>query len=228
MPIDLLSEQTKKPIKKQTETGEIEMHIPEKEIIKKEKARQQEIKKKELEQKAEFQEVNFMSAFRGYLFKKRLTLFVFFVIIIGGGVFSYFYFFYKKPASAPVIIQQNVNQLPVIPTQPSQPVSPPAQPPVNGEPAGLLPDTELVPLRGSVIKFSNANTLYLIEDNGELRLIDRNTVFFKNGQSINQISPNLIYTIADRYQNIRRGKNVTGFVDWDPRVLSPEELAPFL
>ncbi len=225
MPIDLLSGQNKKPIKKQRVTAEVRMHMPEKEVSEKKKIQKQKIKQKRSTAKPAFQEVNFMSSFKAYLFKRRLTLIIISVIIISGAVFGYFYFFYE-PEVQP-IFQENINQQPVSTVQPAQPVSPPVTVP-SEPPAGPLPDTELAPLRGSVIKFNNSNTLYLIEDNGELRLIDRNSVVFENGQSINQINSNLIYTIADRYQNIRRGKEVVGLVDWDPRVLSPQELAPFL
>ena len=70
--------------------------------------------------------------------------------------------------------------------------------------------------------------IYLIEDNGELRKVDQQTVVFDNGQRVDQISSYLIYTIADRFKNIRKGRDVIGQVDWDPRVLSFNELNPFL
>ena len=91
-----------------------------------------------------------------------------------------------------------------------------------------LPNTELAPLRGAIVKFSVPDGIFLVENNGELRTIDKNTVVFANGKNINQISPQLIYTVADRFENTRRGKEVIGFVSWDPRVLTPEELEPYL
>lgn len=92
----------------------------------------------------------------------------------------------------------------------------------------LLADTELSPLRGSLVRFSGEADLFLVERNGELRFVDTTSVVFNNGQSVSQISSRLIYVIADRFKNIRRGKNVYGKVDWDPRILSLNDITPFL
>jgi hypothetical protein len=92
----------------------------------------------------------------------------------------------------------------------------------------ILPDTQLSPLRGALVRFVNDSNIYLIEYNGELRKIDAATVRFKNGQSVNQLNPKLIYTLAISFEDTRKGKDVKGFIDWDPRVLTEEELAPFI
>ncbi|HDQ22770.1 MAG TPA: hypothetical protein ENN28_02220 [Candidatus Uhrbacteria bacterium] len=251
MPIDLLGGEAKKPIKKKTADFEVRMHLPKKEEIKKEKERVK-IKKerKEEEAKEEFQEVNLLLSFRRYLLKKYLVFSALFVIIIVAGFLiyaGYVYFFPKLPP-APLLSNENANEPvaviepPIEPPliQPSPLPEPPAPPPPLPSPIPEpvlppeplpelpLPDTELAPLRGSVVKFIDSENLYLVEDNGELRLIDVNTVIFKNGQRADQLSPRLIYTLADRYQYIRRGKDVKGQVDWDPRVLIPEELELFL
>lgn len=92
--------------------------------------------------------------------------------------------------------------------------------------AVILADTDLAPLRGALVKFSNSKNIYLIEWHGELRLIDQLSVIFKEGQTIKELGSR-IYTISDSYQGIRQGKEVKGFVAWDPRVLSAEELELF-
>jgi len=68
----------------------------------------------------------------------------------------------------------------------------------------------------------------LIENNGELRLIDKDSVVFENGQTIFQINQSLIYELPDKWKTIRRGSGVSGQVDFDPRVLSTGELLPYL
>lgn len=92
----------------------------------------------------------------------------------------------------------------------------------------ILPDTELSPLRGTLVQFPLDSNIYLIENNGELRNIEKETVIFKNGQNIYQLKTNLIYTLSSRFVNTRRGKDVKGFIDWDPRVLAEDELALFI
>ncbi len=91
----------------------------------------------------------------------------------------------------------------------------------------ILPDTELAPLRGALIKFSSDNNIYLIDYNGELRLVDPLTASFKNNQTIRDIKIDEIYLIADQYKTVRMGQPVLGKVDWDPRILSSAELIPF-
>ena len=82
--------------------------------------------------------------------------------------------------------------------------------------------------KGALIRFAEQEDVYLVEDNGELRLVDKDTVIFKNGLNIFQISPRRIYTINQRFENIRKGREVVGQVDWDPRVLSSQDLKNFL
>ncbi|MDD5341578.1 MAG: hypothetical protein PHC97_04055 [Patescibacteria group bacterium] len=109
-----------------------------------------------------------------------------------------------------------------IPTPTPTPIPPPAAPPQP------LSDTELAPLRGAIVRFSGETNLYLVENNGELRKIDIKTVKFKNGQTISGLNPKLIYTLAERLETTRKGKDVVGNVAWDPRVLSEEELDSFI
>ena len=200
MPINLLPE--KKAIKKPRLRDRIAWHLPSKEFPPKE------IKPR-----------------KNYL----LAIIVFFAIILMGGfILGYIYF---KPHIV-IVNNQNIEPSPSpSPIEPSPEPSPSPTPSPTFSPTPSpqpLPDTELSPLRGSVVRFADEpETLYLIEMNGELRWIDRQTVRFDNGQTINEISPNLIYTISNRYKYIRRGQHVYGLVDWDPRVLLPGELDPF-
>ncbi len=247
MSIDFLGKGTKKkstePKKK---TVEVKMHLPEEP----EEPKQKKVKKKKkVPIEKEFKEVNFVAILKKYLFKKRLIFSLVFAIIIiavlGGG--AYYYFFLYEPATP------DVNQ-PIAVTSPSPSPSPSPTPTVSPRPSpspsprpsprpspsprptpspvspisGSLPDTDLAPLRGSLVKFSGEEVIYLVEDNGELRRVDQPTVVFDNGKSIDEISSSLIYTIADRFKDIRRGKDVFGQVDWDPRVLTFSELNPFL
>lgn len=106
------------------------------------------------------------------------------------------------------------------------------QPPVTTPevtPSGPLPDTELAPLRGAIVKFPGSSDVYLIEKNGELRVVIPESVTFKNGQKISDLNPNLIYTLPLKWQSTRKGdKIVSGQVDFDPRILTLNELLPFL
>ncbi len=156
-----------------------------------------------------------------------LAIFVIIIVLVGLAV----YFFIIKPAED---INENIN-IPVVHYEPEiipdiipEPESETVIEPEPETGPVILPDTELMPIKGSVVKFSDSSTLYLIEDNGELRKIDLATVRFDNGQKITDINPDLIYTLADKWQRIRNGKDVFGLVDWDPRVLVDQELQPFL
>jgi hypothetical protein len=91
----------------------------------------------------------------------------------------------------------------------------------------IFPDTELAPLRGALVKFAGGSAIYLVENNGELRYIDQPSVIFKNGENISQIGSGRIYVINNKFKDIRSGKDVYGFIDWDPRVLSQTEFLPF-
>jgi len=253
MPINLLGE-PKRPLKKNKTEAGMEMHIPKKELkrLEKEKKKQEKLKvqpKPIAEAKTEFEEVNLITAFKHYLLKRRLTFAILFVIIIliAGSLIGYFTFFYKPkpkivikqtpaPLSSPSpVVNLNVNEplnlnIPVViePTPVPPPPLPPAPPvllPVIPQP---LPDTELAPLRGALVRFAGDPNIYLVELNGELRKVDLQTVYFENGQSIKQIAPEKIYLINDSFKNIRKGIDVIGFVAWDPRILSQEELQPYL
>jgi hypothetical protein len=109
------------------------------------------------------------------------------------------------------------------------PLPPPSPPPPSlpSLPPQPLPNTELAPLRGSLVKFKDESIIYLVELNGELRKVDLATVYFANGQKVTEVSTTLIYTINDSFKKIRRGKDVFGKVEWDPRILSPIELESF-
>lgn len=144
---------------------------------------------------------------------------------------------YLRPAPPQVVTNQPpvVNIAPPV-VPPTTPVVTPTpivnevpQPPVTNEPGAPLQDTPLAPLRGSLINFSASDDVYLIENNGELRLVNKQSVIFENGQKFEELSSNLIYLLPDKWQNTRRGdKMVEGQVDFDPRVLSLTELLPFI
>ncbi len=108
--------------------------------------------------------------------------------------------------------------------------SPPPSVPVNAQtPAPSLPDTELAPLRGALVRFASGSAIYLVENNGELRRVVTQSVIFKNGQRMAQIDRSLIYLLPGRWESIRHGTpDVSGQVDFDPRVLTAPELEPFL
>jgi hypothetical protein len=200
--------------------------------------------------------VNLMKNFRHYLLKRRLTFSAFFVIllilVIGGSSIYVIYFNKPKPeivlnTNKPPVINVNLPvSPPPIPTPtpiptltptptptPTPPPPPPPSPTPNPTPPPpppplILPDTELAPLRGALVRFQGETNIYLVELNGELRSVDLKTVSFLNGQKISQLNPDLIYLIANQFQNVRKGKTVIGKVDWDPRILSAEEIASYL
>lgn len=92
----------------------------------------------------------------------------------------------------------------------------------------ILPDTELAPLRGALVKFNDSSEIYLVEWHGELRLLNQQTVVFKSGQTVKTLTAKKqIYTINLGYKEIRQGNKVSGYIDWDPRILSPEEIESF-
>ena len=252
MPINLLSE-PKRPIKKVITRPDVKMHLPEKELKKLEAKKKKAVKLKAVKKpvgsaKSVLAEVNLIKAFKIYLLKKRLTFFGLFaiIILIAGFLIGYFLFFYKpQPKIAANVNQPAPANIPVV----NLPPVPPPPPPTycgdgicnSGElcsscPADCgscplpppLPDTELAPLRGSLVRFLGSSIIYLVELNGELRKIDLNTVSFLNGQKISQVNPDLIYQISDQFKSVRKGKDVIGKVDWDPRILSQPELAPFI
>jgi hypothetical protein len=94
---------------------------------------------------------------------------------------------------------------------------------------GVLPDTPLAPLDGALVTFRNDATIYLVERNGELRVVDEASVIFDNGQTLSEVSQSRIYLLPDTWASIRKGvQEVRGQVDFDPRVLTLPELRPFL
>jgi len=256
MPIDFLEGKVKKPKVEKSRAPEVEMHIPQKELKEKIAAPKVEEKpkvKKEILPAEEMEEVNLMTSFWAHLWRKRLTfsgIFVIIILLLAG----LYYYFIPRISQVPQPIENinkinqntnlivnlanenlniangNVNEnlnfnenlnIPVI----VPPPVPPENPPVIVSP--ILPDTELAPLRGSLVKFSGSSEIYLIENNGELRPVDKQTVIFKDGESIYSISSSLLYTLNDRFKEVRQGRAVKGRVDWDPRVLSSVELQPF-
>lgn len=115
------------------------------------------------------------------------------------------------------------------PTPPPVAAPAPATPPTPVAPAVSLPDTELAPLRGALIRFPGGSAIYLVETNGELRRIVTQSVIFKNGQRMSEVNRSLIYALPQRWESVRRGaEDVSGRVDFDPRVLTADELTPFL
>lgn len=241
MPIDFLG---KPEQKKAPKASEVKWHVPLKERYKEAKSQEPPKaapKKIVKEETAEFKEVNFITGFKRYILKRRLmfsVIFVIIIIVVAVSIFAIIYFYPEQkpplvvtpsPAPSPAV---TVTPRPSPSPNPSvTPMIPSPTPIVRPSPTPtptILPDTELASLRGAVVKFQDEETLYLIENNGELREIDLENVSFVNQGKIQELSPDLIYTIADRYKNIRRGKAVTGRVEWDPRVLSPAELSPFL
>ncbi|MCC6639024.1 hypothetical protein IT409_00515 [Candidatus Falkowbacteria bacterium] len=117
------------------------------------------------------------------------------------------------------LINQPINELP------NQPII--SQPAIPQSPI-ILPDTPLAPLRGSLVKFAGQSVIYLVENNGELRVVDVANVLFDNGDTMSAIDPGIIYQLGNQYQSIRKGSQVvTGQVDFDPRILTTQELQPF-
>ena len=195
----------------------------------------------------EREEVNLMSPFKAYLLKRRLEIILIILIftIIFGGLATYFF---TRPR---IIANNNLNQ-PIV-NQPIENVNLPLPvnenlnqavaninaninenlniaPPVLPEfPPVTLPlaNTELAPLRGALVKFSGSADIYLVEWQGELRLVDQQSVVFKNGQTVKQLSAKLVYTLNERFKDIRQGLEVKGNVAWDPRVLGSVELELF-
>jgi len=230
MPIDFLGRNsTESADKKQTE--EIKWHMPEPDQDSSEQV-QKKVKQVKAIEEAKRREVNLVEIFKRFILKRRLMFLSIFAIIclVIVGLLSYYYFTYQPSlfvTNQPVASPQ---PSPLVRPSPSPTPSPVFSPSPSPSPAPkpLLPDTELAPIRGSLVKFKDEDTLYLVEDNGELRKVDIQSVIFENGQKIDQVKSSLIYTIADRYKNIRRGKDVYGQVDWDPRVLKFAELSPFL
>lgn len=172
----------------------------------------------------ELQEVEFLKAapkIYSWKYLKIGLISVIIIIIVGLG--GYYVYIYYQAGSQP--------QPPVSPVNQAVPSEPPEQEPgetdIGELPTENLPPTELAPIRGSLVSFPGTESIYLIDADGSLRLLDKNTVIFDNGDSLNQISQSLIYTLADKWRLIRKGKIVRGRVEYDPRVLAGSELAPF-
>jgi hypothetical protein len=106
--------------------------------------------------------------------------------------------------------------------------TPPPSSPVPPTPPQPLPDTQLAPLRGALVRFAGDFNIYLVEYNGELRKVETSNVRFKNGQSVSQLDKKIIYVLAKRFESVRHGKDVIGYVPWDPRILSATELSLFI
>ena len=172
--------------------------------------------------------------------KSRLTLFIIIgIIIIAVGLFSLYYIYFFKqvmpvvnvniPENTNIIVNENENlNIPVVTNvNENENVNVNENENLNTGPT-VLPDTELAPLRGSLVKFFGEETVYLVENNGELRIVDTQSVVFENKQKFIEISRSLIYTINDRWKTIRQGRTVRGQVDFDPRILTFAELAPFI
>jgi len=246
MAFNLLGEEKSKPIKKRRENVEIILHRPKEEAKQEIKVEVKKKKEKPIKPVRIFRlpfsyEVNLITYFKKYLLKRRLTFCFLFVIIVSG-LSVYFLFFYKpKPK---IVVNKNINTNINVPFSPTPVVTPPKTPTpspiptpsptpiiiptITPTPPIILPDTELALLRGTLVKFSGEATIYLIEYNGELRKVDLNSVSFADGERARNLSASKIYVISDRYKTVRRGKDVFGKVEWDPRILTPLELQSFL
>lgn len=146
-------------------------------------------------------------------------------VIIFAGVMTGGYMGFQALTNKPIqpeIVRPIVEQ----PQLPTEQVQEPVTEVVNDQ-TGSLPDTPLVPIAGALVKFRNDSKIYLVETNGELRVITTSVVF-DNGQSISDVSTSRIYVISDVWQSVRQGKEVVGQVDFDPRVLTLSEIRPFL
>ena len=156
--------------------------------------------------------------------KKRMRMLITAIAVLlagGAGVGIYYLSFNQSKLAQPV-----TTPAPLVAPPVTSPVAPSEQP-APSQPSAL-PNTPLAPLRGSLVKFAAGADVYLVEENGELRIVNQNTAVFDNGQSYTQINKNLIYELPDKWKDTRRGaQEVTGQVDFDPRILSLAELLPF-
>lgn len=249
MPIDLLGQSNGQTGQKKI-LPKIPMHIPTKE--EKQKFAEAQAKKvvpvrEIVKPVAKGPEANLVKGFGRRLLAKRLTWGLILVILLLAisGTSCYFIFFYQPPAPVKNLNTNANTALPVCGNgiiengeQCEAGIFPGncqtdqdcldcqcATKPIVKKPVIpiVLPDTELAPLRGALVRFADNPLIYLIERNGELRVVKEGAVF-KNGQSISKISPALIYSISSHFSDIRKGKDVYGRIDWDPRVLLLQEL----
>jgi len=237
MPINLLGKKDEDG--KKTEVP-IEMYIPESEKVQKNKPVKKPVEVP-VETKQKVEEVSLPSVDLSdeFLRRQRLIkgLIISAVSLVVVGIFAGGVYWYQGRPIQPTTVIPPQNEPITAPTPeptPVQPIvtptptpTPEPTPPVTNQPVSVQ-DTPLAPLRGSLITFANSTEIFLIENNGELRLVDQAMVIFKNGQTMNQLNRNLIYRLPDKWKVIRRGLGVTGQVDFDPRVLSTGELLPFL
>lgn len=217
MAIDFLGkDRGKQSVKKQ----QVKWHLPEEQ--KQQKQEQITDADKEMQKMGAKRRVNLAEGIGAYFMRRKVLFSVILaVVILVVGFSSYLgYDYYLQTRPQPVV---TTNMIPV--------VNEPVNENINVEPVEppILRDTELTPLRGALVRFRGDTTIYLVEDNGELRKVNTQTVVFQNGQSMSEIDLRLIYLISDEYKDIRRGQeDVEGFVDFDPRILSFKELEPFL
>jgi len=151
--------------------------------------------------------------------KIRLTFILIVVIIIlaiGGFVFYYIYYFDKVISVNPDLTDNNITEQDLLNQSEVSVIQP------------ELPDTEMAPLNGALVKFDGQPEVYLVDNHGDLRMIDRESVIFNSNKRLSQISPSLIYTINDKWQNTREGDIITGKVDFDPRIITYNELRLFI
>ena len=232
MAINLLGSEEPKKEKKSVDRP-IEYHIPKEEALPKKKVKERiREKRDEREQQKEEKvvqkgrQVNMVTAFSGDVLGRRLRSGIIFAILLlalgTGG-----YVVYTLVQTGPIEIPEVERTTPIVPaptTEPAVSETPASEP----EPVVALPDTPLVPLRGALVRFSGDPTIYLVEDNGELRKVILQSVIFDNGQRISDIELSRIYLINSEWQSVRKGKDVMGQVDWDPRVLLPGEIDSFI
>ncbi len=203
---------------------QVDVYIPRDEVIEKPHQEKKKVEKKQEVVEEYVRTVDLAEGARKRERLLRIGVIVIMSIILGvGGGGGVYLFMTKSPAPEitppPVVSQPSQPTVPPIVSQPSQPTV--------VQPSGPLPDTPLAPLYGALVKFEGESQVYLVEKNGELRIVTEN-VIFDNGQTLTTIRQSLIYTIGDQWKEVRRGQQVVGRVDFDPRVLTLPEVRPYL
>lgn len=220
------------------------LHQPEKEAVKKVQSPKIEPKKIEpLVFKEDLADINLMSSFK---IRRLEIILISIIIILAIGVTLLYINFQNR--TAPNVINTNLNQVaelinvpavinenininqavePIINENVNIPIEAPVifPPVIEPEIPAPIVNTKLAPLRGSLVKFSGSSEVYLVEWQGELRRINQQTAVFKSKETISSLSAkNQIYLINSKFIDVKRGSDVSGYVAWDPRILSPEEI----
>jgi len=228
MAINLLGGGSPQKKKKEDASASFTYHIPEEEEKKlKEEKKDGAPTEPQKEQAPPIEEeVNFVPVLKKNIHRRQFLYFVIFgILVIAVGMAAYVLIPLQD-----TLFQQFTDVSDSVDTMEEPQEAQPATPEMPAElsPVPVLPDTPLAPLRGALVRFPRGQTVYLVEDNGELRPLILGTIIFENGLRIDQIDLSQIYVISDEWEGVRRGtEEVRGQVDFDPRVLSETELAPF-